>query len=78
MRSVRQALRPKGRLVLCDFYRDPAKMVFHNASWALEHIRADKAVFVAEVCEAGFVVVDEPDVSELKENYVVVFERTED
>ena len=53
-------------------------MVTHSGTWALEHIRADKDVFVREVCEAGFIVVDEPVVRELEENYVVVFERSAD
>ena len=64
--------------MLVDFYRDPARMVTHEGKWALEHIRADKAVFIEEVVAAGFRVVDEPDVSELTENYVVCFERTPD
>ena len=57
MRSVHAALKPGGRVLLVDFYRDPSKMVSHEGKWALEHIRADKAVFVQEVCAAGFRVV---------------------
>ena len=76
MRSVRAALREGGRLVLVDFYRDPKKMVTHEGSWALAHIRADKDVFVAEIVKAGFRMVAEPEIDALKENYVVIFERT--
>ena len=76
MRSVRAALREGGRLVLVDFYRDPKKMVTHEGSWALAHIRADKEVFVAEIVKAGFRMVAEPEIDALKENYVVIFERT--
>lgn len=78
MQSVRLALRPRGKVVLVDFWRDPKKMVNHSPSWALEHIRADKAVFVAEVCAAGFAVVDQPVVEGMQENYCVVFEKTAD
>ena len=76
MRSVRAALREGGRVVLVDFWRDPSKMVVHDGQWALDHIRADRDVFVAEVKAAGFKVVAMPTLAPLKENYVVVFERT--
>ena len=45
---------------------------------ALAHIRADKATFVEEIVQAGFRVVATPSVEGLRENYVVVFERTAD
>lgn len=78
MRALRATLRDGGRVVLVDFWRDPAKMVHHDASWALEHIRADRDVFVAEVVSCGFRVVASPELPALAENYVVCFERTPD
>jgi len=43
--------------------------------WALEHLRADRDVFVAEVVSVGFKLVASPEMPELRENYCVVFER---
>lgn len=75
-KSIRRALRPGGRFVVVDFHRDPAKMVApsHRGSWVLEHVRADKATFIAEIEQAGFKLIAEPAVPELRENYVLVFE----
>ena len=39
MRSIAAALKPRGRLVLVDYDRDPSTMVQHSAQWALDHIR---------------------------------------
>ena len=75
MRSVRDSLTVGGKLLLCDFHRDPARVTSMPPSWALEHIRADQATFRQEVERAGFTLVAEPELPELKENYSMVFER---
>ena len=75
MRSVRDALTVGGRLLICDFHRDPSRVTSMPGNWALEHIRADQAAFRAEVESAGFTLVAEPELPELKENYIMVFER---
>lgn len=35
-----------GRLVLVDFWRDPSKSSREDKTWVIEHLRADKDVFV--------------------------------
>ena len=46
-----------------------------QGNWALEHIRADKDTFAAEITAAGFELVREPDLPGLTENYVLVFQK---
>lgn len=75
MRSVHDAMCAGGRLFLCDFHRDPARVTSMPGNWALEHIRADQATFRAEVERAGFRLVASPELPELRENYIMVFER---
>uniref|UniRef100_A0A7S4B9F4 Methyltransferase domain-containing protein n=1 Tax=Chrysotila carterae TaxID=13221 RepID=A0A7S4B9F4_CHRCT len=74
MRSLHTVLRDGGRVVVCDFHRDPAKMVHHKPEWAIEHIRADQQTFRQEIESAGFELVDSAEVQELVENYVMVFQ----
>jgi ubiquinone/menaquinone biosynthesis C-methylase UbiE len=69
MHSVREALRPGGRLILIDFERIEGK----TTDWILSHVRAGKDVFVREVVSAGFKVTGEEKF--LKENYFVRFEK---
>lgn len=74
MSSVRSALRPGKRLLVCDFHRDPARMTSHEPQWALDHIRASQDVFRAEIESAGFKLVASPELPDLTENYVMIFE----
>ena len=68
--SLRQALKPGGRVVLVDFKRIEGT----STDWVLSHVRAGQEVFEAEVVASGFKKVrEEPDL--LKENYLVVFEK---
>ena len=75
LRTVLGCLRPdSGRLFVVDFYRDPSRMTSHEPSWALDHLRADKEVFVAEIRQAGFDLVDDVNVDHmLRENYFLCF-----
>ncbi len=75
MRSLRDALCEGGRVLLCDFHRDPERVKSMPPNWALEHIRADQATFRAEVERAGFRLVASPELPELTENYLMVFEK---
>ena len=77
MRSLREALRPDGRVLVCDFHRDPSKVKSMPPSWALDHIRADQATFRAEIEKAGFRLVASPQLPTLKENYLMVFEKSD-
>ena len=73
MRSLAASMRKGGRVIVVDFHRDPAKMVFREPKWAVEHIRADQATFRREIEESGFELLEEPVLPELLENYVMVF-----
>ncbi len=69
--SLHTAIAPGGRLVLVDFERIPGL----TRQWLLDHVRAGKAVFRAEVEAAGFRFVAELEDLGLEENYFLVFER---
>ena len=67
--SIRRALRPGGRLLLVEFERIPGV----SPAWILEHVRAGKETFRAEIEAAGFRFLEE--VPLMKENYVLRFAR---
>jgi predicted methyltransferase len=71
MRSIHDALRKGGRLVVIDFHRIEGE----SSDWILGHVRAGQEVFRAEIEGAGFKLVDEPRF--LKENYCMIFERVD-
>ncbi len=51
-------------------------MTSHPPQWALEHIRADQATFRSEILSVGsFDLHSEPDIVELRENYVMIFKK---
>lgn len=64
--SIHQALRPGGRFVVVDYERIEPR---------IEHIRADKAQFTAEIEAAGFRLTEEVEIEGMVENYVLHFER---
>lgn len=64
--SIHQALRPGGRFVVVDYERIEPR---------IEHIRADKAQFTAEIEAAGFRFTEEIEIDGMEENYVLHFER---
>ena len=68
--SIRQALRPGGRLVVIDFERIEGQ----SREWVLGHVRAGKAEFREEIEAAGFKFVAETDIEGLEENYFLVFQ----
>lgn len=67
LRSIRQALRPGGTLVIIDFRRDDGA----DSSWVKEHVRAGKETVIREVKTAGFELAGEEDF--LKRNYFLRF-----
>ena len=69
--SLHDALRPGGSLVVIDFERIPGK----SPDRLLEHVRAGKEVFRAEIEAAGFELADEIHLDELKNNYMLRFKR---
>jgi predicted methyltransferase len=71
--SIRQALRPEGRLVIVDFERVPGV----SREWVLDHVRAGKPVVRREIETSGFDYVSETDVDGLEENYFITFRKKE-
>ncbi|QDU74823.1 Ubiquinone/menaquinone biosynthesis C-methyltransferase UbiE [Bremerella volcania] len=69
--SIHKALEPGGKLVVIDFNRVPGE----SREWTLNHVRAGKEVFRAEIEKAGFRFVNEVEVPSFKENYFLQFER---
>lgn len=72
--SVRQALRPGGRLVIVELDRHE-----HASQFVREHVRAGRSQVIAEVEAAGFARISAPLAPglELKENFVVEFRKVE-
>jgi ubiquinone/menaquinone biosynthesis C-methylase UbiE len=70
LKSIHEALKPGGRMVVVDFIREEGK----SRPWILNHVRAGQAVVEKEITTAGFRKIGEvKDV--LKENYLVIFEK---
>ncbi|HEY2883076.1 MAG TPA: methyltransferase domain-containing protein [Pirellulales bacterium] len=70
LRSIHEALKPKGQLVVIDYKRIPGV----SADWILEHVRAGQEVFTKEIEEASFKQIDEKK-DLLKESYFLRFEK---
>ena len=73
MASIHKALRPGGRLVVIDFNRIEGK----SREWLLNHVRAGKEVFRAEIQDAGFDFREEKPIQGFNENYFLVFKKPE-
>ena len=71
MKSIFQALKPGGRLILIDFERIPGQ----SRDWILGHVRAGKDVFRAEIQDAGLIFIEEVKIDGLKENYFLRFQK---
>lgn len=69
--SVRQTLRPGGRLVIVDFERLPGQ----SSEWVLGHVRAGSDIVRQEIQTARFQFVRETDIEGLEENYFMVFKK---
>jgi predicted methyltransferase len=71
MRSIHQALRPGGEVILIDFRRIPGV----SSDFVMGHVRAGQEVFAKEIIEAGFEQIEERK-DLLKENYFLRFRKT--
>lgn len=71
LRSIHEALRPGGTLIVVDFERIPGV----SREWLLDHVRAGKEVFTAEIEAAGFRKTDEVAIEGLHENYFLRFRK---
>ncbi len=69
--SIHRALKPGGTLVLIDFERIPGK----SREFIIGHVRAGKEVFQSEIVASGFRFVEEIDVPEFQENYLLRFRK---
>jgi SAM-dependent methyltransferase len=69
--SLFDAIRPGGELILIEFERIPGV----TPDWLIEHVRAGREVFRAEIESAGFVWKNEIKLSGLDDNYIFRFER---
>ncbi|MBX3423196.1 MAG: class I SAM-dependent methyltransferase [Pirellulaceae bacterium] len=70
MRSLYQAMKPGGRVIVIDFRREEGK----STQWVLNHVRAGQEVVEAEIAECGFKKVHEVQ-GLLHENYIVIFQK---
>jgi ubiquinone/menaquinone biosynthesis C-methylase UbiE len=70
--SIRQALRPGGRLAVIEFDRIEGK----SAEFVLKHVRASQEVFRKEIEAAGFTLQKVVTKPKLSENFFLIFERS--
>ena len=70
--SIHKALRPEGRLIVIDFNRIEGK----TRQWLMDHVRADKEAFRAEIQDAGFTMTEEKQIEGFVENYFLVFQKS--
>jgi ubiquinone/menaquinone biosynthesis C-methylase UbiE len=74
-RSIHKSMKPgSGRLVVIDFHRNDDLCHSKPRGWVMEHVRADRDVFINEIESAGFRLIAEPHVKGMTENYVLVFQ----
>ena len=70
MRSLAEAIKPGGVVVVVDFRRIEGV----STAWVLSHVRAGQEVVEAEIVKAGFArIAERKDL--LKENYFVMFRK---
>jgi ubiquinone/menaquinone biosynthesis C-methylase UbiE len=69
--SLRESLKPGGRLVLVEFDRVQGR----STEFVLKHVRAGRDVFIKEIESAGFKRTTSPKAPVLKENFFATFER---
>ncbi|MCA9126532.1 MAG: class I SAM-dependent methyltransferase [Planctomycetales bacterium] len=75
LKSIYNAMRSGGQLVLVDFHRSPKEANEQRSQWLAGHIRADQSVFKQEIIDAGFEFIDEVDVDGFSENYLLRFSK---
>lgn len=69
--SLHDAIRPGGSLIVIDFERIEGV----TRDWLMNHVRADKRTFTAEIEAAGFELVGEVEIDAFEENYFLRFRR---
>ena len=71
LQSIHRALKPDGHLILIDFDRIEGQ----SREWLLNHLRAGRDVFQAEVEDAGFRLAEEKKIDGFEENYFLKFQK---
>lgn len=71
MASIHRALAPGGQLIVIEFERIPGE----SRQWILDHTRAGKDEFRAEIEAAGFTFVEEVEIPRFVENYFLRFKK---
>jgi len=71
LQSIHAALKPGGRLVVVDFEREDGV----SSEFTLQHIRADKETFTAEIEANGFRYTGETDIDGMNETFMRHFEK---
>lgn len=74
LKSIFDALRPGGQLILVDFHRE---IEGDRREWMMNHIRAPMETFKQEIVDAGFHFDGEVKVDGFKENYLLRFTKVE-
>ena len=69
LKSIDEAIRDGGRLVLIDFDRVEGK----SREWIMKHIHKSSKAVIKEIEAAGFKLQEEKKVGALKENYFLIF-----
>jgi len=69
LRSIHEALRPGGRLIVIDFVKDPSR----SSAWVMGHVRAHKQKVIDEITSAGFELIDDKPL--LRVNYFLEFRK---
>jgi len=70
-KSIYEALKPGGQLIVVDFQRIPGK----SRDWILGHVRAGKEIVTSEIESTGFKYVEEVEIPGLEENYFLRFKK---
>ncbi len=70
--SIRQALKPRGELVVVDFDRVEGR----SSAFVWKHVRAGKDVFRREIESAGFRSIAASNPPTLKENFFLRFQKS--
>lgn len=73
LRSIREALRAGGQMVVVDFHRIPGK----SRDWIFDHVRAGEEDFTREIEEAGFELVNTHYPPFFTENYILRFRKAD-
>ncbi len=71
LESIFRAMVPGGQLVVIDFERIPDQ----SRAWVIDHVRAGKETFRAEIEGAGFEFAEEIRISTFYENYCLRFRK---